>query len=180
MKRFLTIFFTLPTFAVILPACTNSEDDPQSAVLKEYDPSQPGEQQPATNQPPPVKLAVATEPVSESPAPLPPIVPFERWDMPETAAEALGRIGAAAVPQLAQALRDPNPLVRKRAADILARIGPDARDAVPVLIQALDDPEEDVRKAAVRALGEIGPAAEEAVPHLIDALREPAKINATP
>lgn len=130
---------------------------------------------------PPLRLATATEPVTkpsdEPHARGPAIIRFEDWDMPETAAKALGGIGAAAVPDLAQSLSDPNPLVRRRAADILARIGPEARDAVPALIRALDDRDEEVRKSAARALGEIGPAAKDAVPHLIEALREPGKIG---
>jgi hypothetical protein len=142
-----------------------------------------GDRKQASAEPPPfpVKLATVTERIAENTTPPHtaefPIKPFQEWDMPETAAHALGRIGEAAVPQLTQALSDPNPLVRKRAADVLARIGPDAKDAVPALIRALGDRDEQVRKAATRALGEIGPGAAEAVPRLIEALREPARID---
>jgi HEAT repeat protein len=129
----------------------------------------------------PFQLATATEPVPPKAAPasrpsLPSIEPYEHWSMSETAAEALGRIGPAAVPELAQSLSDPNPVIRIRAAEVLARIGPAAKDAVPALTRALDDREAEVRKAAARALGEIGPEAKEAVPHLIEALREPGRI----
>lgn len=151
-----------------------------------------GEQQsaaPGGKTPSAIQLATATEPVTpgggaarnaNAAAPQPttsPIEPYEQWDMPETAAKALGRIGQAAVPQLSQALDDPNPLVRRRAAEILARIGPDAKDAVPALIRALGDRDEEVRKAATRALGEIGPGAADAVPVLIEVLREPSRID---
>lgn len=50
--------------------------------------------------------------------------------------EALGTMGPAnddAVPELAKALRDPNPLVRAGAARALGRIGPAARPALPAL-----------------------------------------------
>lgn len=91
-------------------------------------------------------------------------------DMPETAADALARIGAAAVPEVTRMLNDPQPQQRIRAAGILARIGPDAQPAVPVLITRLHDPDEGVRKAAAHALGQMGPAAADAVPALLEAV----------
>ena len=91
----------------------------------------------------------------------------------ETAAAALGRIGRAAVPSLIQTLGHQDAGVRRQAALVLARIGPDSVDAVPELTNLLDDPEEDVRKAAARALGQIGPAASEAVPALMRQLVQP-------
>ena len=186
MKRFLVarsmILFSMLAVALVVSGCSGEGEETKPSVLKPYDARQIGKASAPSQQGGPVKLAVATEPLdpSEPAAPgSPAVVPFQRWDMPETAAHALGRIGAAAVPELSLALRDPNPLVRKRAADILARIGPAAKEAVPVLIQTLNDPDEPVRKAAMRALGEIGPEAKDAVPHLIEALREPGKINET-
>jgi hypothetical protein len=91
-------------------------------------------------------------------------------DMPDTAADALARIGAAAVPEVTRMLNDPQPAQRIRAAGILARIGPDAQPAVPVLITRLHDPDEGVRKAAAHALGQMGPAAADAVPALLEAV----------
>jgi HEAT repeat protein len=91
--------------------------------------------------------------------------------MREVTIDALGRIGAAAVPALVEVLADPNPVVRRRAAQALARIGPDARDAVPDLIVALQDRNEEVRKSAARALGQIGPDARAAIPALMDELK---------
>lgn len=170
--------------------CGTSKQSPERAqapevagpkVTRPYDVRR-GRRQAAAEPPPfPVQLATSTERIAEQTTPPrtgePAIKPFQEWDMPETAAQALGRIGEAAVPQLTLALSDPNPLVRKRAADVLARIGPDAKDAVPALIRSLGDRDEKVRKAATRALGEIGPGAAEAVPRLIEALREPARID---
>jgi len=101
------------------------------------------------------------------------VVRLERdLDMHETAARALGRIGAPAVPELRRALADVDPGVRIQAAEVLARIGPEAESAVPDLIVALEDESEQVRKAAARALGQIGPAAAPAVPALIRSMRE--------
>ncbi len=94
------------------------------------------------------------------------------WDLPETAARSLGRIGAAAVPELTKQLNDRDPEVRERAADVLARIGPAAKQAVPDLVAALEDSDEAVRKSAALALGQIGPAAADAVPALMRVMKE--------
>jgi HEAT repeat protein len=99
-----------------------------------------------------------------------PIRAYTEWNLEETVSDSLGRIGAAAVPSLVALLRDPDPLRRRRAAVILARIGPPAAEAVPSLVQALSDSDLAVRKSAARALGQIGPAAASAVPALIQVL----------
>jgi hypothetical protein len=70
-------------------------------------------------------------------------------DVRHRAADALGKIGDAAVPALAAALNDPDKDVRRHAADALGKIG-DA--AVPALAAALNDPDEDVRHRAAGAL----------------------------
>ncbi|HVA47205.1 MAG TPA: HEAT repeat domain-containing protein [Pirellulales bacterium] len=98
---------------------------------------------------------------------------FREWGVRETAADALARIGDAAVPALLDTLADPDPDVRAQAAHALARMGQKAEPAVPALIHALDDPNQDVRQGAARALGQIGSGAEEAVPALIKAIKDP-------
>ena len=100
------------------------------------------------------------------------IKPFDEWSEQEAAADALGRIGPAAVPSLIETLRDPDPKVRLKAIEVLARMGADAKDAVPELIRLLEDPDEEVRKAAIRTLGRIGPAAKDAVPALMQTLMQ--------
>jgi hypothetical protein len=100
--------------------------------------------------------------------------PLEQWTEQEAAAEALGRIGPPAIPQLIELLKSPNPDVRLIAAQVLARMGSDAKEAVPTLIPLLKDPDERVRKAATRTLGRIGPDAAAAVPELMQALVEQA------
>jgi HEAT repeat protein len=92
----------------------------------------------------------------------------------ETAADALARIGAEAVPPLIEALTDPDAEVRLQATRALARMGLVGRDAVPALITALSDENKLVRQGAARALGQMGPAAREAIPALIQALKDPA------
>jgi HEAT repeat protein len=99
-----------------------------------------------------------------------PLKPLEHLTEQETAADALGRIGAPAVPALMEALQSSDVQVRVKAADVLGRMGPDANDAVPALIRLLDDPDERVRKTATRALGRIGPSAKAAVPVLMRSL----------
>jgi hypothetical protein len=117
----------------------------------------------------------ATTPIrSRPPLVTLPVIPEMREPTEqEAAAAALGRIGRAAVPSLIQTLGHRDADVRRQAALVLARIGPDAADAVPELTNLLDDSEEDVRKAAARALGQIGPAASEAVPALMRQLVQP-------
>jgi HEAT repeat protein len=96
---------------------------------------------------------------------------YREWSMREVSIDSLGRIGAAAIPALVDVLHDPDPLLRRHAAQALARIGPDARDAVPDLIVALQDRDEEVRKNVARALGQIGPEARAAVPALLEELK---------
>ncbi len=98
---------------------------------------------------------------------------FREWGVRETAADALARIGDAAVPALIETLHDTDHEIRAQAARALARMGTGAGPAVPALIDALNDPNRDVRQGAARALGQIGPEAEGAVPALVSALKDP-------
>jgi HEAT repeat protein len=116
-----------------------------------------------------ISRASYSGPVSESTA----LKPFERWTEQDAAEDALGRIGAAAVPSLVAALHDAHPSVRLKAVEVLGRMGEDAAAAVPDLVLLLDDPDESVQKAATRTLGRIGPAAKTAVPALMRKLFEP-------
>lgn len=103
--------------------------------------------------------------------------PYHEWGLRETVEDSLGRIGAPAVPPLTRLLRHPDAARRVQAANILARIGPQAAEAVPALAEALEDPDPDVRKSAARALGQIGPAADEAVGPLLRLLEQ---VDASP
>jgi HEAT repeat protein len=74
------------------------------------------------------------------------------------AAESLGHYGPKAkeaVPDLIEALKDENRLVRMGAGYALAEIGPDAADALPALQEAARDSEKEVRDAAEYALKQI-------------------------
>ena len=133
---------------------------------------EPAPPEPQTPRPPlarPVAPAVYEQPIAEPEL----IKPLAAWTDQEAAADALGRIGAAAVPALVETLQNPSAAARLKGVEVLGRMGADARDAVPQLVRLLDDPDPAVRKAAARTLGRIGPAAHEAVPALMKSLLEP-------
>jgi HEAT repeat protein len=81
--------------------------------------------------------------------------PSDRW----RAAQAIGEIGPEArraIPDLIQALKNPDHLVRWAAAGALGRFGSEARDAVPSLRDlAARDPSPAVRDAAEESLRQI-------------------------
>ncbi len=92
------------------------------------------------------------------------------WKVRWQAAQALGELrDARAVPQLVQALGDPNQWVRIVAAEALGQIGD--RAATPALVRALEDESVWVRRACVVALGQIGD--ERAVEPLLNHLLGP-------
>ncbi|HUY92776.1 MAG TPA: HEAT repeat domain-containing protein [Pirellulales bacterium] len=123
--------------------------------------------------PPPREEVEALKPVIDRPG-MRVVKMFREWDVADTAADALARIGDAAAPTLIEGLADPNPIVRAQVARALARMGPKAQSAVPALIVALEDEDVAVRLNAARALGQIGVEAQEAVPALMRALKDPA------
>jgi HEAT repeat protein len=91
-------------------------------------------------------------------------------------ARELGELGAKAkrcVDELAAALRDDVPKVRRTAAEALGCIGPPAAAAVPALMELLRDPVPFVRADAAAALGKLGRAAKAAVPVLTEMLADP-------
>ena len=87
----------------------------------------------------------------------------EQKEVQEAAAEALGKIGAGSVDALVKAVKDSDrdPMIRKKAIEGLAAIGPDAKSAVPALTRALKDGT--LRLDAAIALGDIGPGAKSAL-----------------
>src|SRR5207245_2546556 len=103
----------------------------------------------------------------------------------EAAAQALGKLGPAAVRPLTDVVKDKNRSgeVRRIAIESLGKIGPPAKSAVPALVDLLKvrgprrpmptDMEQVVRLEAVQTLGNIGPDAQAAVKTLeeLDAAR---------
>ena len=86
----------------------------------------------------------------------------------EAVSDALVIIGAASLPPLKIVLGHPNFIVRRRAALILARFGPQARHAAPELVGLLTDPRGEVHDAAEKALLQMDEAA---IPALTDGLK---------
>jgi HEAT repeat protein len=88
------------------------------------------------------------------------------------AVRALRKFGpdaAAAWPALRDALRDEDEHVAREAADVLARLGP---DAVPVLAEALRDDRCPVRREIADCLADFGPRARAAIPALVGRLKD--------
>ena len=95
-----------------------------------------------------------------------------------SAASALGRMKAAALPVLPDLMKclesHPQNKTREDAAKAIGEIGPKASSAVPALIKAMQtDKWPAVRQAAASALGEMRTAAKEAIPMLREALKSP-------
>jgi HEAT repeat protein len=88
------------------------------------------------------------------------------------AVAALPRLGRATVPYLTLALQDREPQVRASAANLIGCIGEEAVPAVPGLALALQDKEACVRVEAAIALRRVGPRAAAAVPALIQSLED--------
>jgi hypothetical protein len=76
------------------------------------------------------------------------------------------RPDAAAVPVLAILMTQPEPRVRKFAAESAAVLRHQAAPLLPELVTLLDDPDRGVREMAALALGHLGPAARPAIPRL--------------
>jgi len=85
---------------------------------------------------------------------------------PASAALALSRMSAAAVPGLTSLLQHEKPSVRIGAALALGGHGAEAREAVPGLLAMLEEPDGEARIVAANALGAIGPQASAALPTL--------------
>jgi HEAT repeat protein len=97
------------------------------------------------------------------------------------AAQALGHIGAAAVPELVNVLEKGNAKRVVMAARAVAQVGPAAKAAQPALVKHLKDAKEPLEEAIfVDALVALGPAAKDAVPMLVTlakAQKDPARIH---
>ena len=91
--------------------------------------------------------------------------------------QGVGKIGPAAVPVLADALKNPQAAdVRWSAAAAWWGIGPAAAATVPALADVLKEPPDaGVRRSAAEALRAIGPAAADAVPALAERAEGPGR-----
>jgi urea ABC transporter urea binding protein len=91
------------------------------------------------------------------------------WLVRRHAAETLARCGRVAADSLTEALKRRGP-GRALAANALAEIGPPAARSVPALIECMHESDPETCEQAARALGRIGPEARAAVPSLIHAM----------
>lgn len=92
----------------------------------------------------------------------------------DAAATALGNLGPAAeeaVPVLVDLLENV-PISRRRAVNVLARVGASARPATAVLLRVLNDNNRDLRRDACRALVSVGPQTQVPIPVLVECLKE--------
>lgn len=78
----------------------------------------------------------------------------------------------AGILPLTRAIKDSDPTMRRAAASLLAKMGPEAREAVPSLVGDLEDADHSARIAVIQALAAIEPTAPSGLPFLIKALKE--------
>ena len=115
----------------------------------------------------------APTPIPSVPRPVPtPVATPEPTPAPARPAEPAAPAVDPEVQRLVAALGDRDPAARRRAAQDLASLGPEAAPALAALTAALGDRTPDVRLRAAEALGRIGPAGRPAVPALAQALRD--------
>jgi len=81
-----------------------------------------------------------------------PILAEEDVRVRTIASATLKKIGRASVPLLIEALTDPDPIMRERAAVILGQLRADGDEVIEGLFEVLSDFDEDVRHAARHAL----------------------------
>lgn len=93
--------------------------------------------------------------------------------MTDEVAEALARIGSAAVPSVVKATTDSDIRVQADALYVLRKIGPITPEVVPAIAAALSGPNRDLCQIAAFQLEELGPDAADAIP----ALQAVAKIK---
>lgn len=96
------------------------------------------------------------------------------------ARDGLVKAGASSVPGLVELFEGKDAVLRARAASVLEKLGPAARNAVPDLLKGLQkNPQATttVNLLAIRVLGRIGPPAQEAVPTLVKGLQAGPAIN---
>ncbi len=92
---------------------------------------------------------------------------------PGAAARALSTMGAPVVPALLEVLEDNHWWIRAMAADVLARMGPEARAAVSGLVGRVADDHWWVRRNALEALRSMGADSEDVLPAVFRAVADP-------
>ncbi len=88
------------------------------------------------------------------------------------AVRSLAETGPRVVPKIIPLLSEENSLIRSRAAEVLGRIGPAAKDGVPALVERLKARNDRDMEAVLKAVAQIGPEAGAAVPELVELIRD--------
>lgn len=91
-------------------------------------------------------------------------------DLHQEVFEIIRRIGPAAIPLLAEMLRDGRAPIRRSSVDVLIDLAPDTEAIQPALRRALKDADSLVARDAARALGALGEKAGPSVSALVEAL----------
>ncbi|HZV08083.1 MAG TPA: M56 family metallopeptidase [Gemmataceae bacterium] len=94
-----------------------------------------------------------------------------------SAYEAIGKIGAVAVPTLTKAVKDKNRNVRRFAVKALGSLGTDARSAMPEILQAMKGDDSQLQRVAIAAVRSIDWHAEGVVTALVETLKGKAPGN---
>jgi HEAT repeat protein len=93
-------------------------------------------------------------------------------DVKKQATLALVSLGQSAVPSLREALKSPEPAVRRDTAEALGKMGADAKEAAGDLALLLKDDNPQVRATSAAALSGMGKEAQAAIPALLAAMRQ--------
>ncbi len=93
-------------------------------------------------------------------------------DIWRQAMTALEGVGPRAVPKIVPLLAEENATIRSRAAELLGRMGPAAKDALPALLERVKLRNDRDMEAVLKAIGGIGPAAGEAVAPMVELVRD--------
>src|SRR4029077_16810802 len=68
--------------------------------------------------------------------------------------------------------------IRRTAAELVGRLGPQGQSAVPALVASLRDPDRHFRAAAAAALGQVGGQNPQACAALVDLLKTDSRLSA--
>lgn len=90
---------------------------------------------------------------------------------PPSSAVALGKIGAAAIPELVRLVQSGDPRVRMNVLMAFSFMGKSGQDAVPQLVKVLEDEDLEVRHTAALTLASIGAEPEKIMAGLSDCLQ---------
>jgi HEAT repeat protein len=101
----------------------------------------------------------------------------KEYEVRDAAGSALARIGPKAVAALVDVLKNQDGNSRHAALRALASLGPNAKEALPALVAVLHDKDVDVRIHAAAALGKLKSVGIDALPALFEASKDPGNLG---